>query len=297
MLILFKPWRTFEDLKSPTESWEEAFDRTPFSDSAKRVMKNMNVENECKDAKDKYEIQRRAGKVRPLLPGSGSTPTADIESLTNALERDAGLDAEFAYDDGPAQDDFDEDSTSTQKARDSRASATEKAVIRILNSVKLWDGRKTFSAPVEEDEQTTITTDDDRVVIAVEAETLKAIGRDKRPALQQLEPMKPSKRQRLHNDMETDPVTSLGQFEMRKHTIYERNSVLDVETAEDHLQDVLEQFGIIDNTEQTRAVRMVAEHFMFGLENQLLLYVAGVGGSGKSFIIKTTIVEFFKRCG
>ncbi|KAJ7046269.1 hypothetical protein C8F04DRAFT_938997, partial [Mycena alexandri] len=83
---------------------------------------------------------------------------------------------------------------------------------------------------------------------------------------------------------------------MKKHTIYERHSPLDVETAEDHLEDVLDQFGIINNTEQTRAVRLVAEHFMFGLENQLLLYVAGVGGSGKSFIIKA-IVEFFKRCG
>ncbi|KAJ7046270.1 hypothetical protein C8F04DRAFT_938918, partial [Mycena alexandri] len=91
MLILFKPWRTFADLKSPTESWEEAFDNTHFTSNAKRVMRNMNVENECKDAKDKYEVQRKAGKVRPLLPGAGGAPSTDVESLTNALHRDAGL--------------------------------------------------------------------------------------------------------------------------------------------------------------------------------------------------------------
>ncbi|KAF8166598.1 hypothetical protein K438DRAFT_1502175, partial [Mycena galopus ATCC 62051] len=28
----------------------------------------------------------------------------------------------------------------------------------------------------------------------------------------------------------------------------------------------------------------------------LLLYIAGVGGAGKSFVIKT-VVEFFRRCG
>ncbi|KAJ7152244.1 hypothetical protein C8R43DRAFT_820720, partial [Mycena crocata] len=54
--------------------------------------------------------------------------------------------------------------------------------------------------------------------------------------------------------------------------------------------------NIDDNVEQLRAVRMIAEHFMFGMEQQLLLYIAGVGGSGKSFIIEA-IVEFFRRCG
>ncbi|KAJ7838242.1 hypothetical protein B0H14DRAFT_2162209, partial [Mycena olivaceomarginata] len=54
--------------------------------------------------------------------------------------------------------------------------------------------------------------------------------------------------------------------------------------------------GIGDNAEQLRALRIIAEHFMFGLEEQLLLYIAGVGGAGKSFVIKT-VVEFFRRCG
>lgn len=35
---------------------------------------------------------------------------------------------------------------------------------------------------------------------------------------------------------------------------------------------------------------------MFGMEEQLLLYIAGVGGTGKSFVIKA-VVEFFRRCG
>ncbi|KAJ7881689.1 hypothetical protein B0H13DRAFT_1629913, partial [Mycena leptocephala] len=54
--------------------------------------------------------------------------------------------------------------------------------------------------------------------------------------------------------------------------------------------------GIGENIEQVRAIRIVAEHFMFGMERQLLLYIAGVGGSGKSYIIKA-VVEFFRRCG
>ncbi|KAJ7804995.1 hypothetical protein B0H14DRAFT_2383318, partial [Mycena olivaceomarginata] len=51
-----------------------------------------------------------------------------------------------------------------------------------------------------------------------------------------------------------------------------------------------------DNKEQLHVLRIIAEHFMFSLEEQLLLYIAGVGSAGKSFVIKT-VVEFFRRCG
>jgi thymidylate kinase len=35
---------------------------------------------------------------------------------------------------------------------------------------------------------------------------------------------------------------------------------------------------------------------MFGMEDQLFLYIAGVAGTGKSYVIKA-VVEFFRRCG
>ncbi|KAJ6517156.1 hypothetical protein DFH09DRAFT_812044, partial [Mycena vulgaris] len=54
--------------------------------------------------------------------------------------------------------------------------------------------------------------------------------------------------------------------------------------------------GIAGNPEQERAVRMVGEHFIHGLDDQLLMYIAGVGGAGKSYVIKA-VVELFRRCG
>ncbi|KAJ7687296.1 hypothetical protein B0H17DRAFT_890774, partial [Mycena rosella] len=41
---------------------------------------------------------------------------------------------------------------------------------------------------------------------------------------------------------------------------------------------------------------IIAEHFMFGMEEQLLLYIAGVGGAGKSFVVNA-VVAFFRACG
>ncbi|KAJ7070426.1 hypothetical protein B0H15DRAFT_793474, partial [Mycena belliarum] len=93
MLILFKPWRTLADLKSPDTSWTDTFYATSFAAPALSVMNNMNIENECKDARNKYEELRKAGKVAPMLPGSdGAGHGTDIESFTNALGRDADLD-------------------------------------------------------------------------------------------------------------------------------------------------------------------------------------------------------------
>ncbi|KAJ7648173.1 hypothetical protein DFH06DRAFT_901081, partial [Mycena polygramma] len=60
MMILFKPWRSLSDLKDARESWTTAFDRTVFNPVAVSIMANMNVENECKDARDKYEVLRRS---------------------------------------------------------------------------------------------------------------------------------------------------------------------------------------------------------------------------------------------
>jgi hypothetical protein len=45
--------------------------------------------------------------------------------------------------------------------------------------------------------------------------------------------------------------------------------------------------------EQERAVRIVGQHFIDGTEDQLIMYVGGLAGTGKSHVIKAT-VELFK---
>ncbi|KAI0054515.1 hypothetical protein BV25DRAFT_1816959, partial [Artomyces pyxidatus] len=62
------------------------------------------------------------------------------------------------------------------------------------------------------------------------------------------------------------------------------------------LEDLLKEFKVLGNEEQERAVRIVAEHYMYRDREQLLMYIAGVGGTGKSHVIRT-ITEFFLRVG
>ncbi|KAG2145269.1 hypothetical protein DEU56DRAFT_732367, partial [Suillus clintonianus] len=56
MMLLFKPWREFSDLKSDVESWVDAFEKETFPSRLLAIIKNMNVENECKDARDAHAV-------------------------------------------------------------------------------------------------------------------------------------------------------------------------------------------------------------------------------------------------
>ncbi|KAI0059383.1 hypothetical protein BV25DRAFT_1781053, partial [Artomyces pyxidatus] len=59
MMILFKPWRSFADLKGVGDSWTMAFDAHCFPAHLLKIMDNINVEHECKDAREQYDEERR----------------------------------------------------------------------------------------------------------------------------------------------------------------------------------------------------------------------------------------------
>ena len=71
------------------------------------------------------------------------------------------------------------------------------------------------------------------------------------------------------------------------------------ETSPDPLEEIeniIRETGINDNVDQEHAFRIVGEHFAHNEEEQLFLYMMGIGGSGKSYVINA-LVELFKWCG
>jgi len=65
MLILFKPWRVVGDLRDDDQAWPSAFEvfLETCDQNTKRILDNMQVMHECKDAKD-IEDQRRRSNHR-----------------------------------------------------------------------------------------------------------------------------------------------------------------------------------------------------------------------------------------
>ncbi|KAG2744809.1 hypothetical protein P692DRAFT_20742698, partial [Suillus brevipes Sb2] len=65
---------------------------------------------------------------------------------------------------------------------------------------------------------------------------------------------------------------------------------------EEILTEIIEEFKLSDNTEQQMCLRIIGEHFIRGEVKQLLMFITGIGGLGKSHVIRAT-VELFRRCG
>ncbi|KAI0055898.1 hypothetical protein BV25DRAFT_1780412, partial [Artomyces pyxidatus] len=59
MLILFKPWRGLQDLKRRDETWYEAYERYEFPVHLRKIIENIQVETECRDARTEYDVARR----------------------------------------------------------------------------------------------------------------------------------------------------------------------------------------------------------------------------------------------
>lgn len=81
----------------------------------------------------------------------------------------------------------------------------------------------------------------------------------------------------------------------RWRSVYHKPELSDHE-KELILKEIISKFKLAENKEQEMSLRIVAEHFIQGDIQQLLMFVTGIGGSGKSHVIRA-IVEMFRRCG
>ncbi|KIM34719.1 hypothetical protein M413DRAFT_34847, partial [Hebeloma cylindrosporum] len=94
MLALFQPWRTGEDLKQESESWDDAFTNYPFTDFQKKLMNQFNIRYECHDARDDYRAQ--------LKKGTASYFTSSWDDPENST------DSQDFIDNNPKNDDLDD---------------------------------------------------------------------------------------------------------------------------------------------------------------------------------------------
>jgi hypothetical protein len=71
----------------------------------------------------------------------------------------------------------------------------------------------------------------------------------------------------------------------------QKNFKAQSETAQKLIEDVIEKFEL--TSEQERAFRIIANHAVTPGSEQLMMYVGGMGGTGKSQVIKA-LVNFYK---
>jgi hypothetical protein len=98
MMILFKPWRK---PTGPNVTWSSAYESTVFNTDMANVIRNMNIENECKDARDEYNKQKKSGNAMNSMLDDviHESPGGVIDSLDTAVMNDNRLDRPDTYDD------------------------------------------------------------------------------------------------------------------------------------------------------------------------------------------------------
>ena len=268
MLILFKPWRKLTDLKTSQEGWFDAYSRFELvlTDRQRHIIKNMIVLTECRDARASHVRKKKGNSLLTNVDGAVSTINGFEDEL---YDDENGRNLHYIFDSFVGIEDGD---------------------IKLNDRVDCIIGEETSSlldlCLPEKESAPTIRKDlnvcDMDVEVLVEhASIMSELGR--RRLLRHESDEEPVRKRIFKNHREPATVTmslqSASNGSVPSHNPW---TVVD---------QVIDEMSLADNPEQLRAFRTVAEHLLQG-KNQLLMYIAGVGGTGKSHVIRS-IVKLF----
>ena len=275
MLILFKPWRVVDDLRDAGEMWVKAFDQFMgiCTEGTRRVLDNMQVMHECKDAKD-IEDRRRRDARRDVTESrwSGRNETEEFagDSIDDDLLEHLGSVVNYAAD---------------------RRLRTDAEIIECLNEVQ----QSGLLSQSERQPQVADVRGNINEIMLPDDLPLEDMWRtaydDRRTRWKRnlcTPPEPPSAPCTVNNphitsfDTATYPpaVTHLGMQPKRSRVA---------------IEDVVAKWTL--NKEQARAFSLIASHSERNpCTEPLRLYLGGPGGTGKSRVI-AALTDYFAECG
>ncbi|KAF5323736.1 hypothetical protein D9619_012994 [Psilocybe cf. subviscida] len=302
ILILFKPWRNPMDIKNDHETWLECYERykVELSPIHQTIIRNMNAFSESQDA-------------RGTVPERSRTRVTDLDGLVARADMHLPSPTDEFDDDGDALWSDNEvpigvnagNSVVQDVYQCTERTLTHIAMLNNITASRL--GYDVVSALDRCYDPTQIDLDQDMEVGSreVAVNDLPTIISDQTFMCEQK-----IKRRRPEADI---PETHVTDASNRIQVVVEPQveiMTIDLENqlrrrfpsrsggknVADIVQNVIEKMNLESNCEQLKAFKLVADHLVSGNIEQLLMYVSGVGGTGKSHVIKS-IVELFSSLG
>jgi hypothetical protein len=264
MLTLFCPWRNASCVKQPSESWESAFHVYPFSTRQKQLMRNFNLRYECLDARDDFQAQLKK-KTQSRTPwynqGDSDTESDDdfIKMPTIGRIDHGVLGKSYRY---------------AIKMMDSMSST--------LRMAGWLDQCSEMVA------STYVRLHPEYVPGSSWSNIIKnrciAIFKDR---FASYEPPPPSENG-CNGKMKSRHLVRIltGAY-------FRRDFVTEKKETNDLINNTVSHFSL--NEEQERAFRIIANHVSAPTTEQLKMYLGGMGGTGKSQVIKALIHLFSER--
>lgn len=269
MLTLFQPWRTGKELKTLNVTWDESFNSYKFTANQLRLMDNFNLRYECNDARDDYSAKL---KVNDNI-GSDFASWA-TRGLLNEL--DTNMDDNY-FDDDNADTPLDDSIYLDPCSKHLESLNKMRAIEQVVQNAGWLDDCAGNVARI----------DTERFVAE-----LALSGR------QWMDMVKAAKDTVIAERTKHLPAnqTSIATRYEPNQVVVDNISYLNINykaaTAglQKSIDDTSTDFQL--NKEQQRAFRIVANHAATAQVGQLKMYLGGMGGTGKSQVIKA-LMSFF----
>lgn len=276
MLTLFKPWRSGKDLKDKMETWDKSFTKHKFSKRQVEVMKYFNVRYECLDARDDYSAKRDKEDDDKIKYQWATGETLDALDDAHYAEAYSGAD----FDVEKQYDGFEEEAFNILGRKGKHRKEAMLLAERTMN-ISGWLNASLDGLP------------DVGLLDPMEPE-IKQSGKLWRAAVLA------KKQEILQEKSKHMPTNSKTEGEKHK---FKPNMVEVVDEAyidkifkspapadNDLIDQTIKDFLL--NSEQERAFRIIANHATMKNPEKLHMYLGGMGGTGKSQVIKA-IMSFF----
>ena len=267
MLALFKPWRTGYDLKSADETWEYAFDNYDFSDKQMNLMNNFNLRYECLDARDDYSAQIKNSEKEDNKFWESSDDNQLGQEYTGWRDDDEELNDDMYLNGSCRQNDAKENEMRLVEQIVAGAGWLDNSP----DGVEIMDPEDFVPIAKNTSSQWSSLIQSIRKMIIADRSKNLPTGASK-----------PFGEIKGTDKVFVDTMTSY----LSRKFVPEQTGAVNI------LNTVIQKFKL--NTEQERAFRIVANHATIDNPTQLKMYLGGMGGTGKSQVLKA-LIEFFKE--
>jgi hypothetical protein len=274
MLTLFKPWRSGKFLKQEDQSFDDSFNLFKFTDQQTQFMKYFNLRYECNDARDDFCAQLKKGN------SSGGVFNQWMTS-----ENIADLDS-YEFHEGANFEQEDDDEFKAEKYTTIGKLSQSKQNEMTATRMALEDIGWTDDSPngLEHIDKTPVIPE----CMHHGLKWKSIIEEKKQEALAKRNKHIPSNSNfKMDVDPNENDVKIVNQSYLQKS--FSAKSIRD----QNRIVETIQLFNL--NTEQERAFRIIANHSVEPTSEQLKMYLASIGGTGKSHVIKALSIFFEKR--
>ncbi|KAJ3521123.1 hypothetical protein NMY22_g12441 [Coprinellus aureogranulatus] len=272
MLSLFVPWRKGNDLRKNKATWFEAFSSHKFPAHYVKIMANINLKYECLDARDDYRYQMR---MNPEAHLGKSFPEADFEPIEEDFlapewsVAEQGLDLEAQETGSMSRWELDR----LKQVQDMQA---------VLHDLG-WDQSDLLSTPVARFEAET------KLPNMPQSHWRGLVQNKRLDIITERSHNVPSVSENS-NRREQQKTLNNGNVFIADKSYLTKSFIVDDSKQVMFMEESMKLFKL--NYEQEKAFRIVANRAIDPFSETLHMYIGGMGGTGKSQVLKA-LKHFF----